>query len=675
MSEPENPQKEGWAKDESDRLTRETAILAGRLAQFIAASLPGVEGAVAEGQAFLQSLFESVSEGRPLSSWSGSALDRRAEGERDGLDRLAERLALSPTEVDLLLLAGMSEEHEGFAALLRTLHPRGEPRPTIGLAAQFLCDAQLDRLAFRELIETSALIRSGALRVVGDAPLFERSLQPAEALWSALHGIDVWPERITRLEGMGAARAGLEEWFETGGARRALAAIGRNETATVMVTGDNEETAYERACALVAHAGAVPVGILLQPAGEPDLEKLIQVHALVRGVVPVLRLAVTDVPGIPDVPSFVSFPGALVVSGRACEVCGRRGRPLVAAPVERLTSEARQRVWSETIPAMASHSTSLAARYPVEPGTAAAVAADLQLVAQMEDREPTLDDLAASIRARGNISPAAGVRLMRPRATWKDLVLPADRLEQLREAVSRLELQARVFDEWGFLRERLGARGVRLLFTGQPGTGKTLSAEVLASALNVDLLVVDLSRVVSKWIGETEKNLAAVFDAAERGQAALFFDEADALFGKRTEVTDAHDRYANLETAYLLTRLEQFEGLAILATNFRQNIDAAFLRRLEFVIDFEEPDREERLALWACHLPEDAPLADDVNLYELAALYPVVGGVIRNAAVAAGFLAAADNVPINRRHFIHAIRREYAKAGRSFPGVPVDLVV
>jgi SpoVK/Ycf46/Vps4 family AAA+-type ATPase len=279
------------------------------------------------------------------------------------------------------------------------------------------------------------------------------------------------------------------------------------------------------------------------------------------------------------------------------------------------------------------------------------------------------------MRARGNVSSGTGATLIRPQASWDDLVLPPDRLEQLREAVSRLELQSRVFDEWGFLRNRTGARGVRLLFTGPPGTGKTLSAEVLANALNVDLLIIDLSRVVSKWIGETEKNLASVFDAAERGQAALFFDEADALFGKRTEVSDAHDRYANLETAYLLTRLERFEGLAVLATNLRENIDTAFLRRLEFVIDFEEPDREERFALWNCHVPKEVPLADDVNFYELAALYPVVGGVIRNAAVAAGFLAAADNAPIDRRHFIHAIQREYAKAGRSFPGVPISLAV
>ena len=178
-----------------------------------------------------------------------------------------------------------------------------------------------------------------------------------------------------------------------------------------------------------------------------------------------------------------------------------------------------------------------------------------------------------------------------------------------------------------------------MLFSGPPGTGKSLSAEVVAGALGVDLLVVDISRVVSKRIGETEKNLAEVFDAAERAQAVLLFDEADALFGKRTEVADAHDRYANLETAYLLSRLERFEGLAILSTNLRQNIDPAFLRRLEFVVEYSEPSIAERTALWRSHIPDQAPVAADVNLQELATLYPVVGGLIRNASVAAGFLA------------------------------------
>ena len=205
-----------------------------------------------------------------------------------------------------------------------------------------------------------------------------------------------------------------------------------------------------------------------------------------------------------------------------------------------------------------------------------------------------------------------------------------------------------------------------MLFAGPPGTGKTLSAEVLANALEVDLLQVDLSRVVSKWIGETEKNLAEVFDTAEGSKSVLLFDEADALFGKRTEVSDAHDRYANLETAYLLSRLEHYEGMAILSTNLRHNIDAAFSRRLEYIVEFEEPGRDQRLALWHCHLPKGVPLADDVQLEELAAHFNIVGGLIRNAAVSAAFLAAAEGTPIQRKHFICAIRREYEKAGKAW---------
>ena len=263
-----------------------------------------------------------------------------------------------------------------------------------------------------------------------------------------------------------------------------------------------------------------------------------------------------------------------------------------------------------------------------------------------------------------------GVRLVHPEACWQQLVLSPDRTLLLRESLDRLMHQGRVLEEWGFLERRPGARGVRMLFAGPPGTGKTLAAEVLAKTIGVDLLVVDISRLVSKWIGETEKNLSDVFDAAERSHAVRLFDEADALFGKRTDVSDAHDRYANLETAYLLARLERFDGLAILSTNLRNNIDSAFIRRLEFVVDFDEPSFEERTEIWRCHLPAAAPLASDVEITELASLYPIVGGLIRNASVAAGFTASAADSVITRTDLIRAIRREYEKSGRAFPGAP-----
>jgi SpoVK/Ycf46/Vps4 family AAA+-type ATPase len=331
-------------------------------------------------------------------------------------------------------------------------------------------------------------------------------------------------------------------------------------------------------------------------------------------------------------------------------------------------------MWRDTLPELAVEAPTLAARYAVEPFRSLCVAADIRARHRLTGDAIDLALVAECIRVRSNVPRAAGVTVVRPTATWAQLVLPPDQQSLLVEAIDRLRYQSTVLDRWRFLEGRPGARGVRVLLSGPPGTGKTLSAEVMARALGVDLMVVDISRVVSKWIGETEKHLAQLFDAAEQAQAVLLFDEADALFGKRTEVSDAHDRYANLETAYLLSRLERFEGLAVLSTNLKQNIDPAFLRRVEFAIEFEEPAALERHALWRGHLPADAPLSDDVDLRELAALYPLVGGLIRNASVAAGFLAAASGKQIGRRHLIGAIRREYEKSAKTFPGAPEGVV-
>jgi SpoVK/Ycf46/Vps4 family AAA+-type ATPase len=364
------------------------------------------------------------------------------------------------------------------------------------------------------------------------------------------------------------------------------------------------------------------------------------------------------------------YPDTAVLCCRDGAAMLRTGRPVLSVVAERLTVSARRRMWQKILPGFALDQVSPLAIYGIEPAKAAELASDLECISRLEERPATAQDLASALRSRIPLSRSAGVKLIRPSAEWKDLVLPRVKEEQLRDAVSRLAHQERVLDVWGFLKGRTGSRGVRMLFSGPPGTGKTFAAEVLAKELGVDLLLVDISRVVSKWVGETEKNLANVFDTAERAQAVCFFDEADALFGRRTEVSDAHDRYANLETAYLLSRLERFEGLAILATNLRQNIDPAFLRRLEYVVDFDEPDREERFRIWECHIPDSGLLAEDVNLYEFAALYPVAGGLIRNAAVSAAFLAAANGGEITRHHLLRAVRAEYHKSGRPFPGLP-----
>jgi hypothetical protein len=652
----------------SVRLGRAVAVLGGRLARMVAQLSDEPGGLTGHGEAFLWSCYEAATLDRQRKP--GIALQPCAAPHP--IDRLASRFSLSSTEIELLLLAGMPEENEGYSAVLRSLHPRGEPRPSAGLASQLIFAGREGRQHCRAVLENGALVRSGIVRLSGDGPLFERSLLPAERIWPALHGVDAWPAGIDPLDAPAGA-VGLERWLAAAPARRALEALRRGEICTVEVTGDDATAAFYRAIALVAEAGRVPVAVPASVSVDPEWQRLMDVHTTLRDAVPVLRMVASEGPVAAEDVDGIECSGPLVVAGASVPPRFARGRSLLSVPVEPLSSADRIAAWSELVPVLGACTRQIASRYPLEPFRVAEAARDLEMIGDLERRDPTAADVSQVLRFRGRRSLTAGVKLVRSQAVWEDLVLRSDLMAQLHEAADRLALQSRVLDDWGFLQNRSGARGVRLLFAGPPGTGKTLSAEVLAHALDADLLIVDVSRVVSKWVGETEKNLAAVFDAAENSQAVVLFDEADALFARRTEVSGAHDRYANLETAYLLQRLERFEGLAILATNLRQNIDAAFVRRLEFVLEFSEPDREQRVALWKRHVPAGAPVDRELNYYELAALYPVVGGVIRNAAVAAAFLAAADGMKLCREHFIHAIRREYEKAGKAFPGLPAGM--
>jgi hypothetical protein len=251
-----------------------------------------------------------------------------------------------------------------------------------------------------------------------------------------------------------------------------------------------------------------------------------------------------------------------------------------------------------------------------------------------------------------------------PSHTWEDLVLPPDRLAQLHEMCDQYRYRAQVYDAWGFGKRGSRGRGLSALFAGPSGTGKTMAAEVIAHDLELDLYKIDLSGVVSKYIGETEKNLERIFELATDSNAILFFDEADALFGKRSETRDAHDRYANIEISYLLQKIEEYDGVVVLTTNLRQNLDEAFMRRLTFSIEFPFPDEEARLRIWRQLTPADAPLALDVDLDALAVRFKFSGGSIRNVLVTAAFLAARDGQEIRMSHLLWASRREFQKLGR-----------
>ncbi len=280
-------------------------------------------------------------------------------------------------------------------------------------------------------------------------------------------------------------------------------------------------------------------------------------------------------------------------------------------------------------------------------------------------KEPPSSFLTLCSAARTQSSLDLGILAYKiePKYTWDDIILRPNQLKQLEDICKESEYRDLVHRQWGFADKLSLGKGLNALFSGASGTGKTMAAEVIAKQLQLDLYKIDLSQIISKYIGETEKNLNRIFTAATNSNAILLFDEADALFGKRSEVQDARDRYANIEVGYLLQKMEEYEGIAILTTNFRDNIDKAFERRLRFIIKFHLPDAQNRYLIWQKIFPKNAPCDSSLDLKFLAQNFEITGASIRNIALTAAFLAADDHEVIEMIHIIQAIQREYQKMG------------
>ena len=276
----------------------------------------------------------------------------------------------------------------------------------------------------------------------------------------------------------------------------------------------------------------------------------------------------------------------------------------------------------------------------------------------------TLQDLEAAARAQSNHGLCRFAQKVHGSGVWDALVLPPHIIRQLRQVCTAERYRHTVYTQWGFDRRLSVGRGLNVLFCGVSGTGKTMAASILAQELGRDLYRVDLSIVVSKYIGETEKQLSLIFREAQTSNAVLLFDEADALFGKRSEVKDAHDRYANIEVAYLLQRMDEYEGIVILATNLRRNMDDAFTRRMHHIVEFPSPDAAHRERIWKGIIPKDAPLAADLDFGLLARQFELTGGNIRNIALAAAFLAAEEGTAIRMEHCVVATAQEMQKSGK-----------
>ena len=364
-----------------------------------------------------------------------------------------------------------------------------------------------------------------------------------------------------------------------------------------------------------------------------------------------------------------AFPGVVMVSGQAAwQAAGvDRSTPIFWLEFPIPAYQQRTDLWihflgQETIAGL--NISALAGQFILSGGQIRDAISTARDRASQRGQKPGMADLMSAARAHSNPHLGALARKITPRYTWQDIILPADQLSMLKEIVSTVRGRAKVLTEWGIGRKLVSSGGIPILFTGDPGTGKTMAAEVIAAELGLDLYKIDLSTVVSKYIGETEKNLEKIFSEAESSNAILFFDEADAIFGKRSEVKDAHDRYANIETSYLLQRMEAYDGVTILATNLRANLDVAFTRRLQFSLDFPFPDEQNRLRIWRTLFPTEVPRAPDLDFDLLARRFKLAGGSIRNILVNAAYQAASDGGTVTMAHMLHGARRELQKMGR-----------
>lgn len=584
---------------------------------------------------------------------------------QSSISRLQREFDFSDVEIQILILAGMAQEHEAFSDIFGSLHPNHKCFATPALLIQLLCADEEQRHLLSMQLTGSKLFKDGIISLVGDSPILTRSLVIEANDWHAI--VSGKPQlNFELLNPVNICHVGIADWLISQQVLQARLCIEENQNSVILLKSSEMISAINRAKLLAQSQNKHLVCVSVNQSMDNQTFKKIALHSVISNQIPLLIFAADERSSEVKAESLNCFSGCVLLCSSANQVIEPMGKFTIELSIDRLSVKNLIEMWQYLLPELHSDSHHLAARFPLDPAIASQKVKMLRILAKHIKDGFALDNVVAFFKQNSGGSIPEGIKRVTAKIAWSELILPEIQKNQLGEALDRLVLQHKVLDEWKFLQNRRGAKGVRLLFSGQPGTGKTLAAEVLANRLQVDLLIVDLASVVSKWIGETEKNLAKVFSYAEQSQAVLFFDEADAIFGKRTEVSDSHDRYANLETAYLLTRLEAYEGMAILATNYKNNIDAAFVRRLDYIIDFREPGVSDRERLWRSHVPDTAPINSSVNFVELANLYPMVGGEIRNAAVAAAYFAAQKQIDIHQDHFVNAIRREYEKTGKAF---------
>jgi hypothetical protein len=601
-----------------------------------------------------------------------------------GFRRLAEAFALTAFDLHVLLLAAAPDldlRYERVFAFLQDDVNRRRPTPDLALC--LFCASTADRAQGRQ-------------RLGSDAPLLHHRLlrlADADAGWLS-RPLVAEPRVVALLLGQAGPDESLREYVRlveptirvaalcaSDGVRRALRGLageaGTPGELRLCLHGPDPTSATEAAEAL-AHLLRAPL-LVIDAARAPeegvDAPRIAREARLEDAVV-----LIAEADRLREEPDAVATlaAAARVLVLAAAEPWGRG--PVVELGLGAPTAELRRRRWAAALradgaPLSAGELRVLAGRYRLGAGAidravVTARAAGRVRAAAGGSGALGAADLGAAARVGRGEELARFTRRIEPRFGWEDIVLPPDARAQLQEICDRVTQRDRVLETWDFGPRLAPGIGLTALFAGPSGTGKTMAAEVLARELSLDLFAVDLAGVISKYIGETEKNLDRIFEAAHDVDAILFFDEADALFGKRSEVRDSHDRYANVEVSYLLQKMEAYAGIAILATNLRQNLDHAFLRRLSFTIHFPFPAEDDRRRIWQSAWPGAVPMGRDVDVAALAREHRLTGGNIKNVAVGSAYLAAADGGRVTMDHVRHAVRRELQKLGKAPDRVP-----
>ncbi|MET8677332.1 ATP-binding protein [Streptomyces sp. NPDC004647] len=585
------------------------------------------------------------------------------------LDALVACFDLTPFERQVVLLAAAAELDPTAAS--RCAAASGDPdraHPTFSLALAALTDPH-----WSALTPVGPLRRWRLIELDDETRLTTSRLRIDERILHFLVGSPYLDARLHGLLRRARVPDTLPASYDVAAGQVAAAwADAASDTALrVELVGADLRTRTDIAAAAARRSGLglcamAATDVPTDPAERDRLARLWQREAILLPAALLLEVGDMDREQSAATDAFIEGTAVpLVVSSQdPRQSAGARGERIT---VPALDTDEQLGLWAdafEGVPEISEENLrDLVAQFSLPPHVIRSAAAAVRRDLPGEDR---LD--ATGLAWRAGLSEARmGMdelgRRIEPRAGWGDLVLSERQLRILREIVAHVRQRGTVYQEWGFAQTLRSGLGVTALFAGGSGTGKTLAAEVMARELGLDLFIIDLSQVVSKYIGETEKNLRKVFDAAERGGALLLFDEADALFGKRSEVKDSHDRYANLEVSYLLMRMEAYRGLAVLTTNMKKALDSAFMRRIRFVVDFPFPGESERAEIWRRVLPTQAPTKGIDP--ELLAQLTVAGGSIRNIALSGAFLAAEEGDRLQMRHMLAAARTEYLKLERS----------